>query len=199
MQTRITTLLTRGLAVRLVVVWNALLVEAASFSIDPSSLPVTVGQIFTLDVRIAGASDLYAFGFNLGFDPSLLSANSISEGAFLPSGGATLFIDGTIDNGAGTLSDTSDALNGAVPGVDGSGILATVSFTALASGTSRISLFNPILLDSGLADIPVDGIQTGSVTVLPGSTNVPEPSSFVLLGIGLTSLALGRRRRAKRR
>ncbi len=199
MKTWTTTLLTRLLAGVLVVAWNTLPVEAARIFIDPSSQNVAVGQTLTLDIRIADVIDLYAFGFDLGFDPSVLSANDGgSEGAFLLLGGPTLFIPGTIDNTGGTISYISNALNGSVPGVSGSGILATMRFTALASGSSGINLFNPILLDSTFSE-PTVSIEPGNVTVTPPtSNNIPEPSTLVLIGIGLAGLELRRRRRANR-
>lgn len=199
MKTWTTTLLTRLLAGVLVVAWNTLPVEAARIFIDPSSQNVTVGQTLTLDVRIADVIDLYAFEFDLGFNPSILSANDGGlEGAFLPSGGPTLFISGTIDNGGGTISFIANALNGSALGVSGSGILATMRFTALASGSSGINLFNPILLDSNVVDIAVDSIQSGNVTITAATSNIPEPSTLVLIGIGLAGLELRRRRRANR-
>ena len=200
MKNRISTQLTRLLVVLFVAIWNALPAEATNLFIDPSPKTVTEGETFTIDIRIDEVADLYAFQFDLGFDPGILSANGIAEGAFLLSGGPTLFIPGTIDNTAGTILETANALNGAVPGVDGSGVLATMSFIALASGSSSINLFNPILLDSSGSDIAVTGMQNGSVNVTPSQNNapVPEPLAFVMMGIGLTGLMYSRRQRASR-
>src|SRR5262245_25360222 len=99
-------------------------------SIAPSSKTVTLGQTFTLDIA-ATVTDLYAFQFDLGYDPTVLSANSIVEGSLLPSGGSTFYIPGFIDNVGGTISGTADSLISAVPGVTGTGVLARVNFTAL--------------------------------------------------------------------
>lgn len=158
---------------------------AATLTIDPASMTVTAGTTFTVDVSVEGVTDLYGYGFAVGFDPAILEALGIAEGAFLPGGGATLFIDGTIDNTGGTITDTGGVLNGGVIGVDGSGVLATVTFRALATGSSAISLFNPILLDSNLADIAADALAAGSVTVDPGPNGVPLPSALSLAMLGL--------------
>ncbi len=195
-----TTLLARLLAFLLMAVCNMLPAHAgAIISIDPPSPTVTVGETFSLNVQITGAIDLYAFEFDLGFDPGVLSANNTYEGAFLPSGGATLFINGTIDNLGGTISYTADSLQGAIPGVNGSGILATMSFTALATGSSGINLFNGVWLDSNLSDIQLDGILTSSVKVTQGQTQIPEPATFAMLGFGLVGLEFSRNRRASHR
>ncbi|HEV3199328.1 MAG TPA: cohesin domain-containing protein, partial [Bryobacteraceae bacterium] len=70
---------------------------AGTLSVDaPSS--AAVGDIFTVNVNIAGITDLYGFQFDLSFDPAILAAASSTEGPFLPTGGATFFIPGTIDN-----------------------------------------------------------------------------------------------------
>jgi general secretion pathway protein D len=168
----------------IVLTMNILSVSAAPIlSIEPPSQGVRPGQSFSLDVHITGVTDLYAFQFDLAFNPAVLSAGSITEGAFLPSGGVTSFIPGTIDNTAGSITFTADTLIGAIPGVSGSGIFATIDFQALALGTSAITLSNVILLDSNLAEITVNTVD-GNVSV----SAVPEPSPTLLLALGLAGV-----------
>jgi hypothetical protein len=158
---------------------------AATLSIDPSSTTVPIGDQVSLNIKISGVTDLFAFQFDLGFDPTVLSASSISEGSFLPIGGATVFIAGTIDNVGGTISGTADSLSGAIPGVTGDGVLATAVFNAVGLGTSTISISNITLLDSSLN--PIDSSSTGgSVDVV--ASLVPEPGSALTLLIGLLIL-----------
>ncbi len=146
-----------------------------------------VGETFSLDVAIRDVTDLFAFQFDLGFDPTILAAMSLSEGPFLPSGGGTIFIPGTIDNAAGAITSTGDSLLGLPPGVTGSGTLASVTFDALAFGTSPVTLSNVILLDSGLSPIAFD-TEAGAVNV------VPEPATLLLFGSGLAGVAVMRKR-----
>jgi len=158
--------------------------------VGPASSP-TVGDTFAVDVDVIGITDLYAFQFDITFNPVLLSAVSVTEGAFLPSGGTTFFVPGTIDNVGGTVAATADTLIGSIPGVSGDGTLAMFDFTALAPGTSALSFANEILLDSSLNDSTADTtFQNGSVTVSSASTSVPEPSSFVLLFIAVLGLVI---------
>ena len=73
--------------------------------VAPATSP-SVGQTFDVDVNVTGASDLYAYQMDLTFDPTVLSALSVTEGPFLPGGGTTFFIPGTIDNVGGSVTAT---------------------------------------------------------------------------------------------
>jgi hypothetical protein len=166
--------------------------------VGPASSP-NVGDTFAIEVGVTSITDLYAFQFDLSFDPTLLSAVAVTEGAFLPGGGTTLFIPGTIDNVFGTVAATGDTLIGAVSGVTGSGILAEFQFTALAPGTRALSFANEILLDSSLNDTTANtAFQDGSVTV-NGVSSVPEPSPIVLLCTALLAFVVINRLQEKRR
>lgn len=126
------------------VLWS-LPARATIISVVPSGSTITQGESFSSDIRISGVSDLYSFEFDLGFNPSILSGNSITESDFLLLGGPTLWFPGIIDNFGGTIPYTADSLQSMVPGVSGDGILASVNFTALATGSSDINIFDVIL------------------------------------------------------
>ena len=160
----------------------------ADLVVQPATTTVGLTQSFSLDIAITNVTDLYAFQFDLGFDPSVLSVTNVTEGPFLPSGGPTFFRPGIIDNVGGTVAYNADTLEGAISGVNGSGVLLTFDFTPVAAGISQISIFNVILLDSNGAGI-VTGTQNGLVTV----SSVPEPSSLLLLAGGLSGLFVRRR------
>lgn len=165
--------------------------SAASISVvGPVSNP-NVNDTFDVDIDVSSISDLYAFQFDLAFDPSLVSAVSITEGAFLPGGGTTFFIPGTIDNVGGTITANADSLIGAIPGVTGSGTLVQIQFTAIAPGTSALTLQNITLLDSTLTDITASAtVDNGSVTINGATTSTPEPAAFALLLVGGSLLFL---------
>ena len=153
-------------------------------SVDPLSSSVSLGSNFSLNINIANVSDLYAFQFDIGFGPNVLQATSVIEGAFLPSGGFTFFIPGTIDNNAGAITFIADTLLGPGPGVNGSGTLAILGFKASGVGTSTIDISNLILLDSNLNEIDAS-IEDGMVTV---TGPVPEPNAIFIVGFGLAWL-----------
>lgn len=103
--------------------------------ISPASQTVSVGQTFTLDINVDQIPDLFDYQFSLSFDPAVLAAQNVTEGALFANTGNSFFSPGTIDNTAGTILTTADTLVGKVPGVSGPGTLAIVQFTAIAAGS----------------------------------------------------------------
>jgi hypothetical protein len=164
--------------------------------VSPGS--VTLSNSFTVNITITGAVDLYAFQFDLGFDPSILQTTSVTEGSFLLSGGATFLVPGTIDNTAGAISNIADTLVGPVPGVNGDGDLINITLNAIGTGTSELTLANQIFLNSTLTDITDSITFTGSaVTVSSGTSVIPEPATITitLMALAVLGLAVVRRRK----
>jgi general secretion pathway protein D len=138
-----------------------------------------------LDVNVTGISDLFAFQFDIGFNPAVLSATSVTEGAVFSSAGVSFF-PGFIDNVGGTITFVGDSLSGSGPGLSTDGTLATVLFNSIGPGSSSLTLANIVLLDSGLGDITAS-VSGASVDVTGGGAAVPEPGTFVLLGLVLVA------------
>ncbi len=151
--------------------------------------PVTLGSGVDVQLLVSGVSDLYAYQLSFSFDPTLLQVGSVTEGAFLGTGGTTTWFEGATDNTAGTVSFIINSLNGLIPGVNGGGVLATIHFDSVAIGTSNISFSDTTLLDSALNTIAAQSVA-GSITV----SAVPEPSSYLLMGLGVAGLLAWRRR-----
>ena len=169
--------------------------NATLLNVTGPSVPLKIGQTFAIDVAVAGVSNLYAFQFDLTFDPRVVAAVSNAEGTFLGQGGPTYFINGTNDNTNGVVAQTADSLGALAPGVTGAGLLAVIQFTAVGSGIANIGLGNILLLDSGLYGIPLDGIQVGTVSV----AGVPEPGTLGLMGFALLTVVWSLLRRAPER
>ncbi len=152
---------------------------------------ISLGKSFAVTVDVTGSADLYAYQFDLDYNPAILSLSTISEGSFLSSAGATFFIPGSIDNTIGLAAATADSLLTAIVGAAGSGTLVTFDFTAIGTGSSALSLSNAVLLDSDLTNISTT-TEDGSVAVR--ALGVPEPSALLLLLAGLLCGALTLRR-----
>ncbi len=158
-------------------------------SLNASPNPVNVGSTVQVAVNISGALDVYAYQFSLLFNPAVLQATGSSDGSFLASGGTVFFVPGAIDNAAGSISFTIGSLLGQLPGVSGDGTLATLSFDVTGFGTSALSFTDGLLIDSALADLPAQFIG-GAVQA------VPEPSTWLMFGLGLAGVASLVRRRS---
>jgi hypothetical protein len=165
--------------------FSAMLFHSATSSslttvyVYPSTSTVTIGQYFTIEVRISDVIDLYGWEFKLGWNSNLLDAVDVVEGPFLKQGGSTFF-NKTIDNSAGYILAYCTLLYD-VPGVNGSGTLATVEFYAEMGGTSPLDLYDTELVDS--FDQLIDhSVNNGSVTVSASVGGVYLPvDTFALL------------------
>lgn len=163
---------------------------STTLSIQPAVSTPTVGSSFDVFVNISSVTDLYAFQFDIVFNTAILSAINIKEGSFLPSGGDTFPFSTENTDGSITFVDT---LLTSISGVNGDGPLVDVTFQALASGTSPIDISNVILLNS--SEPPNNDIsfttQSGSVTV---ASAVPEPSTILLISMGMAALGIVRKK-----
>lgn len=167
---------------------------AAGFALTPSSTTIAAGSTFSLDLVGTDLADLYAFQFALSFDPAIVHVLGVTEGPALPTAGTTFFVPGAADNVAGMLALSGDTLIGPIPGFTGSGTLASISFAAVAGGTTSIS-FSDVLTLSSAFDVGVPTLESANVAVT-GTSPVPEPSTTLLMAIGLGAVAgFARRRR----
>lgn len=158
-----------------------------TFQITSSAVPS--GQTLVVGALASDLADLYGYQITLHFDPTRVRFVSAREGPFLARGGPTFFDGGTADNAAGTVSFVFDTLIGAVPGVSGSGELASFAFATLQSGVAAFSLSDVLALDSTLGEI---GVQTGSTVAA-----IPEPSTGGLWVLGAIAVLAARMRRAR--
>ena len=111
------------------------------FSLSTDTTPIRFGDTFTLRLNAEDVTDLAGWQTDIAFDSDLLEAVEVNEGDFLKAEDvSTFFLQGTIDNTAGEITKLSSARFGS--GVSGTGTLLLVTFTAKATGETRVTLSN---------------------------------------------------------
>lgn len=176
--------------------------SAINVSISPVTQDASVSDDVEVKIVVSGlgngaAPSLGAYDLDLFFNPSLLDISSIFFGNQLdilglgsfqlvtPGVGSVNLVEFSLDTPAEL--DTLQA---------GDFILAYVHFTALAPGTSLLSLSVNVFGDALGDPLAVEPISDAGVTIT-GQTTVPEPGTLALLGLASGLLALfGRTRRA---
>ena len=144
---------------------------ASTVSISPQPITVSQGDTFILDVVVDPAgNEVYIAECTLRFDNAMLEVNEQNRGEFLSSDGATTIemLNG-INNGVGKV-EYGESRREVVSGVTESGVLTSISFEALGSGTCNITL------DASLYDPETHPI--GEV-VTNGATCIVEESTVV--------------------
>ena len=159
--------------------------SAAIISLLPSSSTISQGGDLTIAVELSDVNDLYAFQFDVQYDPGIIAAVSVSPGTFL---NGVSFFPGFIDNTLGVVTFVADSISGPGAGVSGTGLLASIVLSGNGPGTAQINVVNAILLDSLLSDIFLSGSNGASVSVV-----IPEPSTGWMLCVVAGCVLLKRR------
>jgi hypothetical protein len=126
--------------------------STATLSVSPASIRATEGQNFTISVTVSNVLDLYGWEFRLNWTTTLVDEVNVVEGPFLKTGGTTFFTVNVNATAGSMIVDCT--LTGPVPGVNGNGTLATVTFYAKNVGTSPLNLYGVILVNSSVQEIP---------------------------------------------
>ena len=125
----------------------------------PSS--VTVGQQFSLDIKISDVKDLANAPFVLTYDPIFVDFVAISEGSFMKKDGKPTTFSSKSDAAAGTVTVTLGRTAGG-SGVSGAGTLSTASFRAKNQGPASFAFRNAAFTTS----------YGSALNILPFSTAV---------------------------
>ncbi len=149
--------------------------STAQLAFSPSSASVAVGSNVTVSITVANVSNLGGYDVSLQFNPAIVHLASLEDSGFVRSGGNIVACNpATIDNSAGTAQDS--CLTISPFGTPGPGVstvtpkaLLYASFTAIALGTSPLTLTGSDLLDPNGATITLT-LGTGSITVTPATS-----------------------------
>ena len=151
----------------------------ASMSLQPASQVVQAGEHVTVDISVADVADLAAWQLVLKYDPAVLTFESFEQTDWLDSTGRSqqcpsATVDSqhllpmySVDVGCGSFNKTPE-------GPNGSGVVAHLTFTAAATGTSdlvvlKALLANPLSDDSCC----VPAVHQGAIKVVPPGSNNP--------------------------
>lgn len=136
---------------------------------DPSTKSVINGNSFTVNVYIENVTNLFYASVYLTYDPTKITYTGSSEGSFLKKGGASVTFSPyvpPVQNGELIMGITR--LGASSGGASGTGILCSATFTAVATGTSTITINQN---SSGFRNVNNSDIQ---ITVGNGTTvNIP--------------------------
>ena len=152
----------------------------------------SIGSTFSLDISIQNVTNLYAWELKLYYPNSVLNGTTVTEGPFLKAGGVSTFFfwPEFTDNYNATQGRLHVACTrtGDVMGVDGDGVLATITFNSTSNdGPKSLHLADVKLSDPNATKIPFVTVD-GEVTVLPEfSTTLILP---LLVMISLTAIIL---------
>jgi hypothetical protein len=143
--------------------------------VDPLSQTISSGNTFTISLACVPGQTIKSYELKVVFNPSLLKANSVSEGNIFKSY-STFFNPGSIDNVNGTITNIYDLILGT--GItSSSGTLVTISFTAKStSGTSSINLKN-VGITNNSGYIPIT-ITNGSIQITAQSQPSNKPPVY---------------------
>lgn len=176
---------------------------AFSLSLSPMDQAIFQGDMATVDINLTtdGLESLYGFDFDLTFDPTILGFDSFSTTLFNPADPLDLAYDyvGGFNLFDGLL--VFDAFwAGGLP-LSGNITLASLTFSGIGLGTSLLDLTGTLDLgnmDPTTFEFILDPASAqGSIMVAEAPAPIPEPGTWMLIGVGLVGLVGMRRKFSK--
>ncbi len=146
---------------------------AASISLSPATGVYTSGSTFTVQVRVnTGGAAINAADGTISYNPRELSVVSVSKGSVF-----NLWTsEPSFSNSAGTVSFSG----GSPTGYTGSGgTVISITFRALTSGSSKVSMTNGSVLAADGRGTNVLTSMSGGTYTLSAVTSQPDPEVIV--------------------
>lgn len=145
--------------------------------------------LFTLDITIAEADNIYGWQVNLTFTPGVLSVTEVTEGSFLKNVNTTQWLPPSIQNDLGyvlfgSLLWTSSGYP--TQGASGSGALGTIKFKVESEGSTSLHFDTKGTKLRSVAGgnlVPIEDLtlQDGSFTGT-GGTGLPQLPLEMIVG-----------------
>ena len=165
------------------------------FSLTTDTTEFQTDTQFVIHLNAKNMKDLAGWQTDILFDPTVLKADSITEGNFLKHGNVqTYFRSGTIDNTTGRITGISTTRF--TSGVEGSGTLLAINFTLKNARDTRIQLRNLKAGDSNGQPIHTTSpifrirLKTETPTTIP-AWDVDEDGKIAVTDLVLVATALG--------
>ena len=115
----------------------------ATLALLPAEHAVVVDEEFAVDVTVNSTDEVFSAGFQLQYDPSVISYVDYFEGGFLDRDGTEITMQAN-SGGAGIVRIGMTRM-GSESGVAGGGSLVTLVFRAVGKGTSQIEISSAAL------------------------------------------------------
>jgi len=113
---------------------------AARVTFLPGALQAQLSGVVAVNVQVENVSDLFAItSLKLKFDPAVLKLNDVTPGEMIQRDGGRVTSVKDINNETGEVLLTVTRIPGST-GVKGSGSIATLNFTAVGKGSSRVQV-----------------------------------------------------------
>jgi len=146
------------------------LAAGSSVSVSPQTITASPGDIITIDIIVDPAgSEIYGAEYTLHFDKNLLKVIDQSKGTFLSHDGAEIIeVSNSFNNGIGRIEygETRMGDPAVIGGVTDPGVLASIRFEAIGSGTCDLRL-EVMLADSSAQQI--DAVVNGGTCSIEGA------------------------------
>ena len=156
--------------------------EGVTVRPGPLALEIEAGSTGAMDILVEDVTDLYAFEFEITFDPTLVevvdadpdkAGVQIETGDFLS---PDWLLSNTVDNDKGTITYALCQINPSPP-QSGDGVLAIITWRSKGAGTSPLHFAHLLLAAPGGVEIPANA-EDGQIAIAaagapPAATPAP--------------------------
>ena len=146
--------------------------QAVEVRIEPEYQTVLKGENFTVDIIVypEGSDEVFAGQYDLYFNNTLLNATSQTQGPFLSQDGASTYLIVNKFNNTLGKAEYGEVRTGVTSGVTISGVLATITFQAIAE-------------EDGISELRLDKVKISDPVGNPMQANVTSGNVSVRIGI----------------
>ncbi len=130
-----------------------------ALSFDPVSPQVVAGQQVSVNVVISNVNQLFGVPLRIGWDPKILRLVEITRGPFLQGAEQDLIFSRNIRNEVGQAAVNISRFPG-TGGMDGGGVLVTLQFEGVETGSSNIRVTPTGARDATTQPVPLGPAQT---------------------------------------